>query len=73
MNVLPAFLALLPLCVLKRFLTLELKILQGFHHMPETRGLCLSEEQTVSSVCLQNHLFFPLLTGLVILLAIVCC
>lgn len=25
--------------------------LQGFHHMPETRGLCLSEEQTVTSVC----------------------
>ena len=24
--------------------------LQGPHHMPETRGLCLSEEQTVSSV-----------------------
>lgn len=24
--------------------------LQGFHHMPETRGLCLSEEQTVTSV-----------------------
>lgn len=23
---------------------------QGFHHMPETRGLCLSEEQTVTSV-----------------------
>ncbi|XP_051123076.1 protein DA1-related 2 [Andrographis paniculata] len=22
----------------------------GFHHMPETRGLCLSEEQTVTSV-----------------------
>ncbi|KAI5670584.1 hypothetical protein M9H77_10948 [Catharanthus roseus] len=22
----------------------------GFHHMPETRGLCLSEEQTVSSI-----------------------
>jgi len=25
-------------------------IIQGPHHMPETRGLCLSEEQTVSSV-----------------------
>ncbi|KAJ0732428.1 putative transcription factor interactor and regulator LIM family [Helianthus annuus] len=24
----------------------------GFHHMPETRGLCLSEEQTVTSVSL---------------------
>jgi hypothetical protein len=24
--------------------------LQGFHHLPETRGLCLSEEQTVTSV-----------------------
>ncbi|VFQ72857.1 unnamed protein product [Cuscuta campestris] len=23
---------------------------QGFHHLPETRGLCLSEEQTVTSV-----------------------
>jgi hypothetical protein len=23
---------------------------QGYHHMPETRGLCLSEEQTVASV-----------------------
>lgn len=23
---------------------------QGHHHMPETRGLCLSEEQTVSTV-----------------------
>jgi hypothetical protein len=23
---------------------------KGPHHMPETRGLCLSEEQTVSSV-----------------------
>jgi len=23
---------------------------QGPHHMPETRGLCLSEEQTVSSI-----------------------
>lgn len=23
---------------------------QGIHHMPETRGLCLSEEQTVTSV-----------------------
>ncbi|XP_027110902.1 protein DA1-related 2 isoform X3 [Coffea arabica] len=23
---------------------------QGFHHMPETRGLCLSEEQTVTSI-----------------------
>ncbi|KAK1367755.1 hypothetical protein POM88_033847 [Heracleum sosnowskyi] len=22
----------------------------GFHHMPETRGLCLSEEQTVASI-----------------------
>ncbi|XP_028113597.1 protein DA1-related 2-like isoform X1 [Camellia sinensis] len=22
----------------------------GFHHMPETRGLCLSEEQTVTSI-----------------------
>lgn len=22
----------------------------GYHHMPETRGLCLSEEQTVSSI-----------------------
>jgi len=22
----------------------------GHHHMPETRGLCLSEEQTVSSI-----------------------
>lgn len=27
---------------------------QGFHHMPETRGLCLSEEQTVTSVCNQK-------------------
>lgn len=25
-------------------------IIQGPHHMPETRGLCLSEEQTVTSV-----------------------
>ncbi|KAL0317147.1 UNVERIFIED_CONTAM: protein DA1-related 2 [Sesamum angustifolium] len=24
--------------------------LEGFHHMPETRGLCLSEEQTVTSI-----------------------
>ena len=23
---------------------------QGHHHLPETRGLCLSEEQTVSTV-----------------------
>jgi len=29
---------------------LMLVFLQGHHHMPETRGLCLSEEQTVSSV-----------------------
>lgn len=27
---------------------------QGLHHMPETRGLCLSEEQTVTSVCNQK-------------------
>lgn len=29
---------------------LMLVYMQGNHHMPETRGLCLSEEQTVSSV-----------------------
>jgi hypothetical protein len=23
---------------------------QGHHHLPETRGLCLSEEQTVSTI-----------------------
>lgn len=28
---------------------------QGYHHMPETRGLCLSEEQTVTSVSLLNN------------------
>ncbi|KAF7140133.1 hypothetical protein RHSIM_Rhsim06G0037300 [Rhododendron simsii] len=31
-------------------LTVVLSRGQGHHHMPETRGLCLSEEQTVSTV-----------------------
>lgn len=31
-------------------LTVVLSLGQGHHHMPETRGLCLSEEQTVSTV-----------------------
>lgn len=33
---------------------------QGHHHMPETRGLCLSEEQTVSTVGLSFHDILPL-------------
>lgn len=32
------------------FLLLFIGFYQGFHHLPETRGLCLSEEQTVTSV-----------------------
>lgn len=31
-------------------LTYNLILLQGHHHLPETRGLCLSEEQTVTTV-----------------------
>ena len=31
---------------------------QGYHHMPETRGLCLSEEQTVASVWYRITLVF---------------
>lgn len=30
---------------------------QGHHHMPETRGLCLSEEQTVSTVRASSFYF----------------
>lgn len=35
-------------------------LFQGFHHMPETRGLCLSEEQTVTSVRSSLSLHFAL-------------
>ena len=32
------------------YTVLKLIFLQGHHHLPETRGLCLSEEQTVTTV-----------------------
>ncbi|KAI3705095.1 hypothetical protein L1987_75327 [Smallanthus sonchifolius] len=39
----------------------------GFHHMPETRGLCLSEEQTVVSVTILVLYGLPrLLTGAIL-------
>jgi hypothetical protein len=45
-----------------RWLILVVRVLQG-HHMPETRGLCLSEEQTVNTV--RSHItFFNLLWNL---------
>lgn len=31
---------------------------QGYHHMPETRGLCLSEEQTISTVRTSSDIHF---------------
>lgn len=37
-------------CTYKAIPLISTFSLQGFHHMPETRGLCLSEEQTVTSV-----------------------
>ncbi|XP_010554634.1 PREDICTED: protein DA1-related 2-like isoform X2 [Tarenaya hassleriana] len=36
----------------------------GYHHMPETRGLCLSEEQTVSSVLRRPRLGGHRLVGM---------
>ncbi|XP_060175471.1 protein DA1-related 2-like isoform X1 [Lycium barbarum] len=36
----------------------------GFHHMPETRGLCLSEEQTVTSILKRSKMAVRGLVGL---------
>ncbi|KAE8669299.1 Protein DA1-related 2 [Hibiscus syriacus] len=36
----------------------------GYHHMPETRGLCLSEEQTVTSVLKKPRIGGRLLIGM---------
>ncbi|CAN4101656.1 unnamed protein product [Withania somnifera] len=36
----------------------------GFHHMPETRGLCLSEEQTVTSILKRRRMAVRGLVGI---------
>ncbi|CAM8962141.1 unnamed protein product [Rhodiola kirilowii] len=42
----------IPMLLVERQALNEAKVGEksGYHHMPETRGLCLSEEQTVSSI-----------------------